>query len=116
MDIADRIETALNGIVPVYSRVPEFTADNAPSGYIIYDITEKGADYSEGENRVNQYFISLGVFTEKLDFPLYERIKQAMYEGGFTYADGGSVGDDDIFPYVTHYYLDFVGAEERGGQ
>ncbi len=115
MDIADRIEAALNSIVPTFARVPEFTADNAPSSYIIYDITEKGANYSEGENRVNQYFISLGVFTEKLDFSLYERIKQAMYAGGFGYADGGSVGDDDIFPYVTHYYLDFAGVEGRGG-
>lgn len=113
MDIADRIEQALDGICPVYAGVPEF-ADDEPKEYIIYGINERGADYSEGENRVNQYYISLNVFTGALNFALYERIKAAMYKAGFGYDSGGTAGTDAIFPYVTHYYLDFTGVEERG--
>lgn len=113
MDIADRIEQALDGICPVYTGVPEF-ADDEPAEYIIYTITEVGADYSEGENRVNQYLVSLNVFTGALNFALYERIRAAMYKAGFVYGSGGLTGTDALFPHVTHYYLDFTGVEERG--
>ncbi len=115
MNIAERIEAAVGGILPVYGYTPEFAADNEPERYIIYTLTEKGADYSEGENRVDQYLVSLNVFTPGLDFDLYEEIKAAMYRAGFVFDSGGMTGTDAMFPYITHYYLDFEGDEERGG-
>ncbi len=114
MNVADRIEAAVSSILPVYGYVPEFSADDEPECYIVYSITEKGADYSEGENRVNEYLVSLNIFTPRLDFDLYEAIKAAMYEAGFCYDSGGETGTDAMFPYITHYYLDFIGGEERG--
>ena len=114
MNIAERIESAVGEILPTYGYTPEFTDDNEPERYIIYDITENGTDYSEGENRVNQYMASLNVFTPSLDFALYEQLKSAMYAAGFCYDSGGKTGTDALFPYITHYYLDFVGVEERG--
>ena len=37
-----------------------------------------------------------------------------MRAAGFGYSSGGQVGTDTLFPYVTHYYLDFVGVEDNG--
>ena len=88
MDVADRVEKALNGIVKLYASVPEFTDRNTPEKYAIYTIAE-------------------------YDFGLYEKIKAAMYSEGFCYAEGGNVQDDKIYPFTRHYYLDFVIAMER---
>ncbi len=113
VSVADRIEKAVCDILPVYGYTPEFSADNVPEKYIVYNITEKGADYSEGENHANEYLVSLNIFTPRLDFDLYEEIKTAMYGAGFCYSSGGETGTDAMFPYITHYYLDFTRGEER---
>ncbi len=113
MDVADRVEKALNGVVKLYASVPEFTDRNAPDRYAVYTIAETPADFSEGENRVNQYYVSVNIFTPQYDFGLYEKIKAAMYSEGFCYAEGGNIQDDKIFPYTRHYYLDFMAVIER---
>ena len=116
MNIVERAETALDGIIPVYTRTPEFAAGKAPEKYVILGIAEKGANFSEGRHNVTEYFVSLGVFTKSLDFALYERLKAAMSAGDFSYIGGGEVADDRNYPYITHYYLDFLGvaASRRG--
>ena len=53
MDICDRIEAALGGILPVYGITPEFGADE-PREYAVYIITERGAEYSEGCDRATE--------------------------------------------------------------
>lgn len=113
MTVADRVERALNGVIKYYASTPEFTDRNAPDRYAVYTIAETPADFSEGENRVNQYYVSVNIFTPQYDFRLYEKIKSAMYSEGFCYAEGGNVEDDKIFPYTRHYYLDFICVEER---
>ena len=115
MSLTDRIQKAVGGIIPTYGYTPDFRGGGEPERYIVYTFAETGADYAEGENRVNQYLISLNVFTppRQLDFPLYERIKQAMYAAGFGYVSGGPAGLSSLYPGITHYYLDFVGVEER---
>lgn len=113
MDVADRVENALNGVVRLYASVPEFTDRNTPERYAIYTIAETPADFSEGENRVDQYYVSVNIFTPQYDFGLYEKIKAAMYSEGFCYAEGGNVQDDKIYPFTRHYYLDFVAVIER---
>lgn len=113
MDVVQKIKSALDGIIPWFTNTPEFTEDQEPEKYIIVNIAEKGGDYSESENRCNEYFVSLNVFTKRLDFALYERLKTAMYGADFVYVDGGNVGDDKIYPYDAHYYLDFTGVIER---
>ncbi len=112
MTITDKIKSALDGVIPWFVGVPEFPGD-APERYAIINIAEKGANYSEGENRINEYFVSVNVFTKQLDFELYEKIKSAMYGAEFCYIGGGNVGDDRLYPYITHYYLDFEGVIER---
>lgn len=112
MGLIEKIELALKSVLPFYFNTPEF-AGTAPEKYAIINIAEKGANYSESENRVNEYFVSVNVFTERLDFALYEKIKDAMYGAGFVYIAGGNVGDDKIYPYKTHYYLDFSAVIER---
>lgn len=113
MDVVQKIKSALDGIIPWFTNTPEFTEDQEPEKYIIVNIAEKGGDYSESENRCNEYFVSLNVFTKRLDFALYERLKTAMYGADFVYVDGGNVGDDKMYPYDAHYYLDFSGVIER---
>lgn len=113
MDVVQKIKSALDGIIPWFTNTPEFTEDQEPEKYIIVNIAEKGGDYSESENRCNEYFVSLNVFTKRLDFALYERLKTAMYGEDFIYVGGGNVDDDKIYPYGAHYYLDFTGVIER---
>lgn len=112
MDIIEKVFAALDGVIPCFVGTPEFARD-APEKYIIINIAETGGNYSEGVNRVNEYFISLNVYTKQIDFALYEQIKAAMYSADFCYIGGGNVGDDKTYPYVTHYYMDFSGVEER---
>lgn len=116
MDIIQKIESALDGVIQWFTDTPEFADGQAPESYVIVNIEEKGGNYSESENRCNEYFVSLNVFTKRLDFALYERLKTAMYGADFVYIGGGNVGDDKIFPYGTHYYLDFSGVLERDGE
>ena len=113
MDIIEKVFAALDGIIPCFVGVPEFPRGSEPEKYIIIIIAEKGGNYSESVNRVNEYFVSLNVYTKQLDFALYEQIKEAMYGADFVYIGGGNVGDDKIYPYITHYYLDFSGVIER---
>ena len=113
MDICDRIENALSGILPVYGQTPEF-GGNEPQQYAVYIITERGAEYAEGADNSTEYICRLSVFTQSLDHALYRRIKAAMRAAGFGYSSGGQTGTDAIFPYVVHYYLDFVGVEDNG--
>lgn len=112
MNVADKVENALSGIIEYYASIAELDK-NPPEKYAVYTIAETGADFSEGENRVNQYYISVNVFTPQYDFDLYEKIKSAMYREGLGYAEGGNVADDKIYPFTRHYYLDFIGVEER---
>lgn len=112
MTVINKIKSALDSVLPWFVGVPEFSG-KAPEKYAIINIAEKGANYSEGEHRINEYFISVNVFTKRLDFELYEKIKNAMYGAEFCYIGGGNVGDDRLYPYVTHYYLDFAGVIER---
>lgn len=113
MDIVQKIKSALDGVIPWFTDTPEFADGQKPESYVVVNIAEKGGDYSESENRVNEYFVSLNVFTGQLDFALYERLKTAMCGAEFVYIGGGNVGDDKIYPYDTHYYLDFSGVLER---
>ena len=116
MDVIQKIESALDGVIPWFTNTPEFADGQAPERYVIVNIAEKGGTYSESHHRTTEYFVSLNVYTPRLDFPLYERLKSAMCGEGFVYDGGGNVGDDKIFPYDTHYYLDFTGVIESGGE
>lgn len=66
-----------------------------------------------GEDNVTEYLCRLSVFTPKLDFALYRRIKAAMRKADFGYISGGQTGTDALFPHITHYYLDFLGVEDN---
>lgn len=114
MDIAEKLENALAGVLPVYGCTPEFGANDEPEKYAVYNITEFPREFAEGEDNSTQYLCRLAVFTPALDFALYKEIKTAMRGAGFGYSSGGQVGTDTLFPYVTHYYLDFVGVEDNG--
>ena len=113
MDIIQKIESALEGVIQPFFGVPEFASGEEPKQYVIANFAEKPANFSEGKGRVIEYFVSLNVYSEGFDFSLYDRIREAMENGEFTYIDGGNVGDDRIFPYHTHYYLDFLYVFER---
>lgn len=114
MDVAEKMENVLADILPVYGRTPEFGANAEPEKYAVYNITEFPREFAEGEEHSTQFLCRLAVFTPALDFTLYSRIKAAMRTAGFGYSSGGQVGTDTLFPYVTHYYLDFVGVEDNG--
>lgn len=111
MNIVDRVEVALGGTIPVFTRTPEF-GNSVPEKYIILNLAEKGANFAEGRHNTTEYFVSLNVFTKLLDFEFYERLKKAMCDANFSFIGGGEVGDDKNYPYITHYYLDFLGVEE----
>lgn len=108
MDVIQKVESALEGVIQPFFGVPEFGAGDEPDKYVIVNFAEKPANFSESKSRVIEYFVLLNVYSEGFDFPLYEQIRAAMERGGFDYTDGGNVGDDRIFPYHTHYYLDFL--------
>lgn len=113
MDIAEKMESALADVLPVYGRVPEFSVDDEPEKYAVYNITEFSREYAEGEDNSTQYLCRLAVFTPALDFALYKAVKAAMRAAGFGYSSGGQVGTDALYPHITHYYLDFVGVESN---
>ena len=107
-DVVSKIVDALEDVLPIYFYTPQFTKSE-PAQYAIIDIHESGGSYGEGVNTATEYFVSVNVFTKKLDFGLYEQIKKQMYSEGFCYDSGGQTGTDALFPEVTHYFLDFSG-------
>lgn len=113
MDIVQKTESALEGVIQAFFGVPEFEEGEEPERYVIVNFAEKGANSSESVSRVIEYYVSLNVYSAGFDFELYDLIRGAMENGGFTYVDGGNVGGDDTFPYRTHYYLDFTAYSER---
>ena len=113
MDIAEKMESALADVLPVYGRVPEFSVDDEPEKYAVYSITEFPEEFAEGDDNTTQYLCRLAVFTPVLDFALYRQIKSAMRKAGFGYSSGGQVGTDALYPHIMHYYLDFVGVESN---
>lgn len=113
MDVIQKIQSALDSIVIAFFDTPEFSENDTPKKYVIVNFAEKGGNYSESVNRCTEYFVSLNVYTDYLDFPLYEAIKRAMSGVEFSYIGGGKVDDDKIFPYGTHYYLDFSGVTDN---
>ena len=113
MDIVQKTESALDGVIQPFFGVPEFEEGEEPEQYVIVNFAEKGADFTESVSRVIEYYVSLNVYSDGFDFPLYDQIRAAMENGGFTYVDGGNVGGDNTFPYQTHYYLDFTAYAER---
>lgn len=113
MDIADRIEAAVGSLLPVYGCTPEFGRDE-PEKYAVYTLTEKPAEFGDGEERCTEYLVILSVFTPVLDFALYRQIRAAMKAAGFGYMSGGQTGTDGLFPYVTHYHLDFIRVWDNG--
>ena len=113
MGITDRIQAAVGDLLPVYGRTPEFGAKE-PEKYAVYTLTDRPAEFGDGEERCTEYLVMLSVFTPVLDLPLYSRIRAAMRAAGFTYMSGGETGTDAIFPHITHYHLDFVGVEDNG--
>lgn len=108
MDIAEQIEAALGEVILLYGRTPEF-GESEPDEYAVYNITEIPREFAEGVYHSTEYLCRLAVFTTVLDFPLYRKIKRAMTAAGFGYVSGGQTGSDGLFPYITHYYLDFLG-------
>ena len=113
VDICGRIETALADILPVYGRTPEFGNDE-PEKYAVYTLTDKPAEFGDGEERCMEYLVMLSVFSPVVDTLLYSRIRAAMRAAGFSYMSGGQTGTDGIFPYTTQYHLDFVGVSADG--
>lgn len=113
VDICCRIETALADILPVYGRTPEFGNDE-PEKYAVYTLTDKPAEFGDGEERCTEYLIMLSVFSPVVDTALYSRIRAAMRAAGFSYMSGGQTGTDGIFPYTAHYHLEFVGVCDDG--
>ncbi len=111
--ITDMIHDALGTILPVYGRTPDFGKDE-PSAYAVYTLTERPAEFGDGDEHCTEYVVMLSVFTPALDFPLYRRIKAAMKAAGFGFMCGAQTGTDNLFPYVTHYHLDFVGVCDDG--
>ena len=58
MNIIEKIKSALDGLIPWFTDVPEFTADNEPEKYAIINIAEKGGNYSESENHTTIFKIT----------------------------------------------------------
>lgn len=108
MNIAERIEDAVGGILPTYHAVTDF-GDNAPEKYISYELVGYGGDHGEGISYSESFMITLNIFTPALELGTYEFIKAAMQAAGFSYSDGGDVTNDSTYPYGRHWYQDYGG-------
>ena len=77
MDIGDLVANALKGIIDVYDVGVNFGAKE-PEIYAIYNFTEAGAEYAEGKHNSLNYFITIKVFSSKLQNSLYAKIRKAL--------------------------------------
>lgn len=106
LNIAEKIEAAIGEMIPTYYDIADF-GDNAPEKYVLYEFTEKGAEYGEGISHGDNYMVTLNIFTPALDMGLYQFIKAAMQAAGFSYSGGGNAMTDTLFPYTKHWYQDY---------
>ena len=108
MTIIERIEDALGAVLPVYSSGVDFSYVKEPDRYAIYSLNEVSTDWGDGKPHSIQYNITVNVFTECFDLPLYNEIKRSMLASGFTPRYGGEITTTK-YPATTQYYLAFSG-------
>ena len=113
MTIIERIENALGAVLPVYGSGVDFSYIKEPDRYAIYSLNEVSTDWGDGKPHGTQYNITVNVFTECFDLPLYNEIKQSMLRAGFTPRYGGEIATTK-YPSVMQYYLDFSGVDVYG--
>ena len=110
MTIIERIENALGALLAVYGSGVDFSYVTEPERYTIYNLNEVSTDWGDGKPHGIQYNITVNVFTECFDLPLYNEIKRSMLASGFIPRYGGEIATTK-YPSVTQYYLDFSGVE-----
>lgn len=108
MTIDKRIIAAVGTILPTYPIGTDFSK-TAPDKYIQFEFTENGGDYGEGKSHANTYMVTIHIFSPSYDFALYESIKTAMQDAGFSYSSGGDTMTDTVYPYSRHWYQDYGG-------
>lgn len=108
MNIAERVESAIGGLTPVYHAGVDL-GDDAPENYVVYEITERGGEYGEGAAHSAAYIVTLHIMSPAPDFGQYEFIKAAMQAAGFSYYSGGDADMGGIFPDECHWYQDYGG-------
>ena len=106
MDIGVYVANALKGIIDVYDIGVNFGA-KAPNTYAIYNYTESGAEYAEGKHNSLSYFVTINVFSNKLQNSLYSRVRKALENNGCSYIGGGRVDTSLSYPNIIQYHLDF---------
>lgn len=115
VDIGVYVANALKGIIDVYDIGVNFGA-KAPNTYAIYNYTESGAEYAEGKHNSLSYFVTINVFSNKLQNSLYSRVRKALENNGCSYIGGGRVDTSLTYPNIIQYHLDFsMVADDIGG-
>lgn len=115
MDIGVYVASALKGIIDVYDVGVNF-GNNAPNNYAIYNFTESGAEYAEGKHNSLSYFVTINVFSDKLQNNLYSRVRKSLENGGCSYIGGGRVDTSLTYPNIIQYHLDFsLVVDDSGG-
>ena len=110
MTITERVEDAIGAIIPIYSSGVDFSYTREPDRYAIYSLTEVSTDWGDGKPHGTTYNITVNVFSECFDLPLYNEIKRSMLAAGFTPRYGGEIATTK-YPATTQYYLDFSGVD-----
>lgn len=113
MDIGVYVADALAGIIDVYDIGINF-GNNAPETYAIYNYTESGAEYAEGKHNSLSYFITISVFSGKIQNSLYTKIRKALENNRCSYIGGGRVDTSLSYPDIVQYHLDFALIDSGG--
>lgn len=109
MSIYEKTEVLLSSLFDnYYHDMPDFGEGQEPEKYAVYTVIHKPEHFVSGRKTADGYFISLSVFTPKLDMELYNKIEEAFTNDNFIFQQGRCLDFVSGYPHAVQYSMDFI--------
>lgn len=109
MSIYDKTEALLSSLFDnYYHGMPDFGEGQEPERYAVYTVLHKPEHFVSGKKTADGYFVSLSVFTPRLDTELYDKVEEAFTNDDFIFQQGRCLDFVNGYPQKTQYSMDFI--------
>lgn len=109
MSIYEKIEALLSSLFDnYYHSMPDFGEGQEPERYAVYTVIHKPEHFVSGKKTADSYFVSLSIFTPRLDTELYDKVEEAFTNDGFIFQQGRSLDFMNDYPQKNQYSMDFI--------
>lgn len=109
MNIYEKTESILAALFNnYYHGMPDFGEGQEPERYAVYTVIHKPEHFVSGKKTADGYFVSLSVFTPRLDTELYDKVEEAFTNDNFIFQQGRCLDFVNDYPQKIQYSMDFI--------